>query len=496
MKKVSLPARNLSSSSSALVAARQVYDAIVIGPQLGGAVAGALLARRGLRVLHVTGEIEGHGTDFSPLFPPFKALPAAHAVLEELGLTVELTRALRPLSRGIQLLGPGHRLDIPPEGTGRTAELRREFGAEITGQVERALSHMADRAQKADNFFRAPPRLPPEGLIERFKLRGAAKEIHGLWEHGDDFAELPETHPLREAVEALWRFTSHLEPDGQAPLALARTAGLILRSPHRYPGGRHGLAESIRKRVLDHGGDLLGERGKPAQAEELLMDGDRVVGVRVAGSANEFRSRAVVLATDAAALRTLVPLKRRARRYAAVLDSARTHYGVAALDLEIEAAGLPEGLAEAALYLEPGSAPPAERAVLIQVLPSPRAGDRILSAAALYRADKADSATEHQNAARRLRAVLDEVCPFLDRHLRASNGAAGDSGAPGHTVFDLDRTHYLSVTGLEQRTPYKNLILACREVIPGLGLEGEFLAGRAAAALVETLVRKRDPLKG
>lgn len=34
-------------------ATQRIYDACVVGSQLGGVVAGALLARRGYRVLHV-----------------------------------------------------------------------------------------------------------------------------------------------------------------------------------------------------------------------------------------------------------------------------------------------------------------------------------------------------------------------------------------------------------------------------------------------------------
>ena len=41
----------------------------------------------------------------------------------------------------------------------------------------------------------------------------------------------------------------------------------------------------------------------------------------------------------------------------------------------------------------------------------------------------------------------------------------------------------------------KNLFLASREVIPGLGLEGEVLAGVRAAKLVQESLKKTDPLK-
>ena len=43
-------------------ATQRIYDACVVGSQLGGALAGALLARRGYRVLHV--DHDGAGTSY------------------------------------------------------------------------------------------------------------------------------------------------------------------------------------------------------------------------------------------------------------------------------------------------------------------------------------------------------------------------------------------------------------------------------------------------
>jgi hypothetical protein len=48
---------------------------------------------------------------------------------------------------------------------------------------------------------------------------------------------------------------------------------------------------------------------------------------------------------------------------------------------------------------------------------------------------------------------------------------------------------------LPPRTPYKNLVLAGREVIPGLGLDGELLAGWRAAEIVAGTAKRHDPLK-
>ncbi|HEY6098788.1 MAG TPA: FAD/NAD(P)-binding protein, partial [Anaeromyxobacter sp.] len=75
-------------------ATQRLYDVCVVGSQLGGVVAGALLARRGFRVLHVAHDDPGfhyvdHGyvLPFGPaVVPSPRHLPSAEAVLAELGL--------------------------------------------------------------------------------------------------------------------------------------------------------------------------------------------------------------------------------------------------------------------------------------------------------------------------------------------------------------------------------------------------------------------------
>ncbi|MFN7132598.1 MAG: desaturase, partial [Myxococcales bacterium] len=78
--------------------------------------------------------------------------------------------------------------------------------------------------------------------------------------------------------------------------------------------------------------------------------------------------------------------------------------------------------------------------------------------------------------------------PYLD-----AKNARGSRLLP-HPLLEIGRPRYLGFTGLPQRTPGKNLFLANREVLPGLGVEGEFMAGWRAASLVQDVLKKHDPL--
>src|SRR5690606_4984362 len=85
-----------------------------------------------------------------------------------------------------------------------------------------------------------------------------------------------------------------------------------------------------------------------------------------------------------------------------------------------------------------------------------------------------------------LEALLEEVLPFHQRHVRHS---AVPPAAPASFVFAGERK--LGFEGLPVRMPVPGVVLAGPELLPGLGLEGAFLAGRAVAAAGQTIAAKR-----
>src|SRR5512132_2148533 len=109
------PPPKLSSGPS-----RHVYDVIIIGSQLGGALAAALLAKKGYRVLLLEHDGLGPGYEhdgfvlpFAPfVMPPLKAMPALDETFAEIGLTTQLARAMRPHAPDLQLILPEHRVDL------------------------------------------------------------------------------------------------------------------------------------------------------------------------------------------------------------------------------------------------------------------------------------------------------------------------------------------------------------------------------------------------
>lgn len=490
-------------------ATQRQYDACVVGSQVGGAIAAALLARRGFRVLEVDHDGRGAGyvdggfvLPWRPaLFPSPRLMPAGESALDQLAAASNLARALRHVPSGVQLILPRHRLDLPSAPEPLAAELRREWPGEDSA-LDAALREVDALFEDGGRFLGGAPPLPPRGLLARLALKRAVARAAGPRRRSLVEArpfESIEGHALPGALLALYPFLASL--DGPPPpLALARVLGGALRGLHVADGGAQALRELFRR----HGNRAAADHDEAAAlggvVEGVELSGSRIKGLRLAGSSDLHTARAVLLATDSAGFARLLP-KGEARGGALrrLLPARR----ILTVNLVVRAAALPPPLGPAALVLL-GDEP-----VLVEVQPARRrdadeaeapAGDHVLCAAAAVAAEPwtRDSV---RAAADRIRASLLKAIPFHDRHVVFESiptlVGAGD-GAPfpdaADPLFAPPEDSALGVTGLPIRGPFKNLFLANRDVLPGLGLEGEIFAGiEAAAHAAASLGKKGKP---
>jgi phytoene dehydrogenase-like protein len=508
-------------------ATQRLYDVCVVGSQLGGVVAGALLARRGFRVLHVAhGDPGFHYVDhgyllpFGPaVIPSPRHLPSAEAVLAELGLATDVSRALAPSDPDLQILLPRHRVDLFREPALLRTELRREWPREAE-PLEAAFGGLSSLFDFAGFFLRASPPLPPDGFVERHAVRKALKvaaSAPGAPSRRVDEARPFEgfhEHELVRSVVTGHRFLTYL--DGPpSPLSLVRLLGGAFRGTNRLPGGLGTLREMVRRRIAESRGELRGGPGEPALASALELDGGRVAAVRLADSPDAHVARAFVVATDAARLLALLPADVRGGRAGEALRRVRVARQLLTVNLVVRETALPPALGDNVLALRDAERGDGlDNAVLLQVLPARRdakkgpekgtqatdvvADERVVCASGFVPAGAPRA--ELEAAATRIREAVADAIPFFERHLVAESApvlaaGSGDGLPPDHPLHHADREDPLGVTGLPVRGPWKNLFFAGREVIPGLGVEGEFYAGIQAAAHVAALLGRKDVLK-
>lgn len=483
---------------------RHVYDVIVFGGQIGGALCAALLAKRKQRVLLVEHDGLGAGYEhqgfllpFAPfVVPPLRSMPAAEEAFNELGLTTQLQRMLRLHQPDLQLVLPRHRIDLYREEPKRLAELRREFGN--TGEeVDKAIAQTAALHEASDPFFKSSEPLPPEGMMERWRFKSRAKEFPSLEAPPPLTGDDPASHLLR----GLTPFLTYV--DEATGAAQSRPLSQALKGPGRLPQGREGLREVLLKRLAELGGDVLPQ--SQAVVEALSFEGSNLVGLQVVKSENLYRGSALIAATDAGALRRLLPEKKPHRALVELLDLSNIKRFLLAVNWVLPASVLPRGMGELLLMDAEAELGP----VLIQVGPARKIGGekdeddlRTVCAGAFVPASARELGEEHlRGLVAKLEAKLDELMPFArERALTRSSphldaGNVRGSRLMPHPLYKMETETLIGATGLPVQTPVKNLYLASREVLPGLGLEGELLAGVRAAALVEEALGKKNPLK-
>ena len=492
---------------------RRLVDVIVVGGHAGPLAAACLLARRGYKVLHVEHDgLEGGYQDAGlrlplgpELLPGPKSSPVIAEVMKALALVTDAGRVLRHQSPDLQVLAPGHRFDLPHEKAARARELRRDLGEAAGEAASAALDALLDADAALDPFLAALPPLPPDGFGERRELARAARGVPL-----DRPTPLPPTEGLLgEAVATLGRLSTYLAGDDTSPLRTVRSTARLLHGVHRLdgPGAWGGYASLLHKRFGELGGVSVG--GGNAVAEEILVESGRVAGLKVLGDASDYRCRFLVSGVDAAVLRRLIPLGGRRKRYDSTLDSIRPREVLFTVNLVLRREGWPVGLGEVAIHLAGDTAPEIARRLVLQrfdaITPEGPDPSRVVLQASCFipasRRDLGDAYLEEVQG--QVQDVIrSDLMPFLDRHLVAASspylarrGPARGARLVPHPLLETDRDAAYGVGVLPPRTPYKNLVLAGREVVPGLGLEGELLAGWRAAEIVAGAARRHDPLK-
>ncbi len=442
--------------------AKRHYDVTVIGPDVGGAAAAALIARRGLRVLLVpmgptlvARESDGFLLPAGhPLIPPLRQLSGAAGVLDELGLSQDLVRQAAGTQGSFQLLGEKLRLSLPADPNRRRLELHRELSYVQAVEAEAALESLERLGRPWDPFLLEPPPLPARGFFERRRLR--------------KILPVPPELPgglIGECLQALAPFAASLSGES-APEATAREAAALFRSPLRLWGGAAQLAELLRKKAQEAGAEILPDRVSSLRLERKSAS--------FVLSGGEVHTSMVVLACNAATVAEICQGGGRLERQLAEEAALPVARKVVLAHYLVRGEGLPLALEEAALLLGHAGGP-----LLISSLPARRAkghptGERLLTVARVVEVDYADGT----GLLAQVRAALEPVLPFFERHIvHQSTDLDPQSVAP---IFKpAENGEPIGLRPLSKA--HDRVLFASSAVYPGFGLEGAILGARAAA---------------
>jgi hypothetical protein len=478
--------------------AADFFDVVVLGRDLAASVAGAVLAHRGFRVLAAGIPVEERypvGPYMLPRGPlAFVGVesPVLKRLLQELNLVQLLRRRLEPNRPAYQLLLPDHRIDAGEE---LSREVAREL-PDALAPLETVSAQLAEASATIESILAQDLILPADGFWDRRDMHRVGARLPD--DDADVQAALEAGHPLRALHRLPAAFGADLIDLGA--VATARLADLHRHGTFRLDGGLQGLRALLYERLKTHSGDV--QPDWVPQAIEVKRG--RVTGVRFEGKGTVGCTHVLCgMGADRVAelLEGEKPPKRLAE--AAELKPAAWRY---LLHLVAPLDALPDALGRLAFAVRDPNGDLDGGNALALHLADGYGQHAVLSVEAF-----ASSPDKLSPLRARVREHLDELLPFLGEHLllvhsphdgHAPEGddklepGAAPPPVPMEPLWSMPGEHALGICGVAHATGIKHLLLASRQVLPGLGLEGQLAAGWGAARLVLQTERKRDLVKG
>ena len=488
------------------------YDIVVLGTELGPLAAGALLARRGFRVL-VVGQSApfdryacyGYRFTRRPFALTGLHAPAVRRVFEELGLVQMLQQVTRRPSPTFQLITPAARVDVFPEPQETAADLRRELGAPAD-EIERTLRGLGRLSGELDKLLGGDLVIPAESFFERRELsRAAVQNPFATAAPADVLGALGASPALAALLGLPARFEALGRP--QSAFAATRQIAGWLFGAAAVDDGRDGLRRLLADRIVAQGGDIH----TGLRATEIVLARGQVKAVRIAGREEPSPCQAVLTDLAPRELAQMISPSEWPKRFRVLAEESEEPVLGYALNLGLDAEAVPAGLAQTA-FVEAG--PGLGDALLwLEVIPQDDPGKAAIHAACVV--PKGGEESIRSGALRD--GILDRLrwlVPFLDNHLRAVHSPFDGFGptdltsasalpappvprpeeVPRWTLHAPPPDGDLGVEGLPHRSGIKGLLLAGAQVVCGLGAEGELIAAWGAARLAAKIDPRRERL--
>jgi hypothetical protein len=491
------------------------YDAIILGDDLAALTCATLCARRGLRTLWLPLDdrpsrypVGPHKLPVEPLLWPARGGKGGERVLKELGLDLAVRRKARDLRLTAQVCAPNLRIDVAGDAEAFAREVDRELASGPAAAVCAAWNGAAGVSAALDALITGDAAFPGIGFWERRDTGKLAAKLGAdaaaWWQAATGALTDPGAHAavIGPAVIAC-------SDPGPAAAAAARALDMWRTGVTPLRGDGDAVRELMIEKLTGAGGEI-----RPGQVAELTMSWGKI-GAVVLDRGEELGAGQVIAALPPGVLFEL--LGKKAPRRLAELQEGLTFVGRRyTLNLVMDQAGVPEGMAPIVMNIVPGRPPVADAAFAIHV-GEPDDGGRVVVSLSALLADPVEDETGLARAADALRKALigrlDEIMPFFRRHLVMVHsphqaappevpGGRGGHEAPRGLPYPMreiwrgDTEGGAGIAALPYTTGIKNLTLTGGQILPGLGVEGELVAGWSSAKIAHAISgKKKDYLR-
>jgi hypothetical protein len=480
------------------VTVKEFYDVIIVGTSFAPLAAGALLSRRGLRVLVVgNGELPQEGA--SLLFNTLTSSLVTR-IFEELGVTHMVKRKIRRPEPLYQVILPSARIDVvaSPERLGD--EMHREF-PRIVQDINLLLSVFPELMEGMERVLQGEHVLPPEGIIgrKRIELTMAGTPFKTGDREFDYYEKVLSDQGFSLFLKATAASHCLLDPANLSPQMGLFLHGRKVQGCAIFEGGMKALRQILCDRIDAYGGEVRGGD----VIEEISLQGRRVATVRLAGKEALLGCDFLLSGIESEVLTSMLTMDGRAVRKDLLLGGDLVPTGMlATADLKVAREAIPEAMASNIIVVFDALRPLRESNYLWAEIDRGRDRERkeFRRLSLHYILDREGLAAGPSYS----RGVLDEilgnlgsVMPFLERFVIECSDPVENIMKSHFTedpllhisrlmpsVYEYRGAGSGPFLGLGHRTEVKNIYRVNSEVCPSLGEDGLWLAALGAARIV------------
>jgi len=486
----------------------KLYDVAIIGSNLSGLVAGAMLVRRTFQVLiidvdNVRLELKRDGYTIKPFPGLFFGFGQSHVfseIFQELGIPFLEKKKFHLAQPAYQLSMPDLRLDIPQGREEWSGLLTREFGAEAG-----AITNLLDTADRYSSLVRS---MFAEGVVypaftfrERYRLNRVCGALGVDFKEGSqlDYHDLLDSTPLspeaRSFIESQFLFLSPIYPDHPSMFFASWVLSMLNKGIYTVEGGLKVLENICKERIISYRGQLQ----RTGEIEQI--DFGRINDIILAGSKEPVRCKKILVATSLPDFfdQHLPKGLRGSHRQRLFGPPHRRHDYT--LFLAIDDRVVPVGMKENVILLSQPSAPiSAKNLAFVSLSPADSTeyapeGKRLIAITTVV--DPEDGELSPQEARLISDDLLDrlrDLVPFLDNYTEfvAYDESYGLYQAQRHSIEPppIDPEDRFGLACIPNRTPHKEIFYAGKATLPGMGMEGEGMSALIAANLITKLLTK------
>lgn len=467
------------------------FDVAVIGGTLSATLVSSLLSERRYRgVLIDQGELSRvPSSAFTDLIMVDDASSIMQFVHAELRVNDRIARQTQKFEAFLQLVYPDERIDVSADRQGLLREFNREFGSEARGDLQSLLNGLEGLEEESSALLDKIGTLPATGFLAKRAAAVTARQFKVLQSSLDDEGLIPGlSRSVQELALGLLPFITYLDAragDSVRVMQMVRPVLRLLRGVARFEDGA-GLRKMFETHARRGGFSVYHDA-----VERMESQGKRHI-LSLAESRRQISCDYVIDASaDLSGLGAL-PTKQ-LRSLARTLQDARPKGALHAMSFEVDQRVVPNGMGENVLLLngrgrvrELSETAAEDRPILLLCRPiKDHASKPRVRLTALHPLSDAEShvTSEIDHV---IRARIQRLIPFLEQGKPSVESlfSSGKSRAPhallSHPLYDAGVDETWGITGVSNSTPIKSVLIAGPAVIPGLGLEGEYLSSLQA----------------